>query len=61
MMKEKQELDKYDIGIIMNALIDMRNSLKEQNRDCTPVEDVMIKIFNMSENRKITYKIVEDR
>lgn len=60
-MNEKYKLNQYDIGIIMNALIDMRNMIKEEKRDASPIEDVMLKILNISEKKKITCKIVNER
>lgn len=49
-MKEKMELDKYEIGIILNALQELRNNQIRENRPTDPVDDLLLKIIPIYEN-----------
>lgn len=54
-------LNQYDIGIIINALISFRNSLLKEQRNTNSVEDVLTKMLNLSEKKKVTCKIIDAR
>ena len=50
-MMGKQEkrvltLDRYEHGVVVNALNEMRNDLLEEQRDPGPVEDVLLKTID---------------
>ena len=36
------ELDKYELGIIINALNEFRNKLLKEREDTEPVDDVLL-------------------
>lgn len=46
-MEEKHdiEFDSYERGIVINALNHFRNDLLEENKDSSPVDDVLLKII----------------
>ena len=46
------ELDKYEIGIIINALNDLRNKLIQQQRDTDAVDEVLLKTLDAPEKKK---------
>ena len=48
----KVELDKYEIGIIINALNDLRNKLIQQQRDTDAVDEVLLKTLDAPEKKK---------
>ena len=39
-------LDRYEHGVVVNALNEMRNDLLEEQRDPGPVEDVLLKTID---------------
>lgn len=53
-MEEKHdiEFDSYERGIVINALNHFRNDLLEENRDSSPVDDVLLKVIRASGKRK---------
>ncbi len=53
-MEEKHdvELDSYERGIVINALNHFRNGLLEENRDSSPVDEVLLKVIRTSGKRK---------
>ena len=46
------ELDKYEIGIIINALNDLRNKLINEDRDTTAVDEVLLKTLDEKKKKK---------
>ena len=46
------ELDKYEIGIIINALNDLRNKLINEDRDTTAVDEVLLKTLDAKKKKK---------
>ena len=49
------ELDKFEIGIIINALNEFRNKLLKEDRDSDPVDEVLLKVLDAPEKKK-TYR-----
>lgn len=45
------ELDKYEIGIIINALNDLRNRLLSSKEDTEPVDEVLLKAIDAPEKK----------
>ena len=45
-------MDKYEIGIIINALNDLRNKLINEDRDTTAVDEVLLKTLDAPEKKK---------
>lgn len=60
-MKEKMELDKYEIGIIINALNVLRNNQIAEEKPTDAIDDLLMKIFPIYEKKKQTSKMFEDR
>ena len=64
-MKEKVkvlELDKYEIGIIINALNDLRNKLIQQQRDTDAVDEVLLKTLDAPEKKKsYRHRFIDER
>ena len=46
------ELDKYEIGIIINALNDLRNRLLSSKEDTEPVDEVLLKAIDAPEKKR---------
>ncbi len=46
------ELDKYEIGIIINALNDLRNRLLNAKEDTEPVDEVLLKAIDAPEKKR---------
>lgn len=46
------ELNKYEIGIIINALNDLRNKLIEQEIDTYDVDEVLLKTLDAPEKKR---------
>lgn len=66
MMKEVLkilELDKYELGIIINALNDMRNRLISEKRETDPVDEILLKVLDAPEKKRYFYRdrLVESR
>ena len=45
------ELDKYEIGILINALNEFRNLLLKQQRETAPVDEVLLKAIDAPEKK----------
>ncbi len=45
------ELNKYEKGIIINALNDFRNKLLNTNEDTEPIEEVLLKVIDAPEKK----------
>lgn len=54
------ELDKYELGIIINALNEFRNKLLKGREDTEPVDDVLLKAIDAPE-KKVRFKLVRER
>lgn len=46
------ELNKYEIGIIINALNDLRNRLLSSKEDTEPVDEVLLKAIDAPEKKR---------
>lgn len=56
------ELDKYEIGIIINALNDLRNKLIQQQRDTDAVDEVLLKTLDAPEKKKsYRHRFIDER
>lgn len=54
-MKEKNiilELNKFEKGIIINALNELRNMLIRENKDTMAVDDLLLKVFDAPEKKR---------
>lgn len=61
-MKEKVkvlELDKYEIGVLTNALICFRNKLIEEQRITDPVDELIIKVVETPEKKSPLVKVLK--
>lgn len=47
------ELDKYELGIIINALNELRNKLIQEQRETDAVDEVLLKVLDAPEKKKI--------
>ena len=47
------ELDKYELGIIINALNELRTKLIQEQRDTDAVDEVLLKALYAPEKKKI--------
>ncbi len=55
------ELDKYEIGIIINALNDLRNRLLNAKEDTEPVDEILLKAIDAPEKKKTSCKVFNER
>ena len=46
------ELDKYEIGIIINALNDLRNRLINEKEETDAVDEVLLKVLDAPEKKR---------
>lgn len=47
------ELDKYEYGIVINALNEFRNKLLEEEKDSEAVEEVLLKILEAPDKKRM--------
>ena len=47
-MKTKYRFDEYEVGIIINALIELRNQLIREGRYTDAVDELLIKLCRLS-------------
>ena len=50
-MKEKLELDKYEIGIIINALNVLRNNQIVEEKPTYAIDELLMKLFPIYEKK----------
>ena len=55
------ELDKYEIGIVINALNEFRNMLLQQNKETLAVDEVLLKVLDAPEKKRSYRKYLESR
>ncbi len=57
------ELDKFELGIIINALNDLRNKLIQEERTTDAVDEVLLKALDAPEKKRYFKKdsLREDR
>ena len=55
-MKENKkvfEFDKYEIGILINSLMNTRNQLIAKNEDTKPINELVLKIIEKKSKKKL--------
>lgn len=50
------ELDKYELGIIINALNNMRDKLIAEEMKTDPVDEILIKAFEAPEKKRYFHR-----
>ena len=60
-MIKSLQFDKYEIGILTNALVHFRNMLIEEKRTTDAVDDLLIKIVETPVKKKHFFKNNEER
>lgn len=50
-MKDKIELDKYEMGIIINSLNLLRNNQIMEEKPTDPIDELIVKICNIYEKK----------
>ena len=63
-MKEVKvlELDKYDYGIIINALNEFRNKVLEEGKDSEPIDEILLKVLEAPDKKRMfPRKYVDER
>ena len=56
------ELDKYEIGIIINALNDLRNRLINEKEETDAVDEVLLKVLDVPEKkRSYRHRFINER
>ena len=50
------ELDKYQLGIIINALNDLRNKLIQEQREIDAVDEVLLKALDAPEKKRYFHR-----
>lgn len=55
------ELDKYEIGILINALYQFRNNLLKNNKDTELIDSVLTKTIKAPDKKKPFFKREETR
>ena len=58
--KIKMEFDRYEVGIIINSLNNMRTLLIEEKNDTTPIDEILLKLIDETSKKKL-YKELEAR
>lgn len=46
------DLDKYEIGILINALNEFRNKLIQEQRETAPVDELLLKAIDAPEKKR---------
>lgn len=47
------ELDKYEYGIVINALNEFRNKLLEEEKDSEAVDEVLLKVLEAPDKKRM--------
>ena len=57
------ELDKYELGIIINALNEFRNKLIQEQRETDVIDEVLLKTLDAPEKKRYFHKdrFIDDR
>lgn len=57
------ELDKYELGIVINALNDLRNKLIKEEQDTDVVDEVLLKVLDAPEKKRYFHRdtIIDSR
>lgn len=62
-MKEEVKvlvLDRYEIGILINALNEFRNNLLLQERETAPVDELLLKAIDAPSKKKLSNYFVKE-
>ena len=51
--KNKIEIDRYEIGIVINSLNTMRNKIKEEQKAPTEINEILLKIIDETDKKKV--------
>lgn len=57
-------LNKYELGLIVNALNELRTDLQKENKDREPVNELLLRLLNTPVKKKSIFKrerIVSER
>lgn len=46
------ELDKYELGIVINSLNDMRNKLISEQKETDSLDEVLLKVLDAPEKKR---------
>lgn len=49
-------LNKYEFGLIVNALNELRTDLQKENKDREPVNELLLRLLNTPVKRKVYLK-----
>ena len=56
------ELDKYEYGIIINALNEFRNKVLEEGKDSEPIDEILLKVLEAPDKKRMfPRKYVDER
>ncbi|MDD3187814.1 MAG: hypothetical protein PHD02_05065 [Bacilli bacterium] len=55
------ELNRYEVGILVNALVELRNKLIKESTITEPVDELLLKTMDCNAHMKPTYKKLEER
>jgi hypothetical protein len=55
------ELNRYEVGIVVNALVELRNKLIKELTITEPVDELLLKTMDCHAHMKPTYKKLEER
>lgn len=55
------ELDKYELGIVINALNELRNKLIQEQKDTDAIDEVLLKTLDAPEKKRYYHKERFDR
>ena len=50
------ELDKYELGIIINALNELRNKLIQEQRETDAIDEVLLKALDAPEKKRYFHR-----
>ena len=54
------ELDRYEFGILINALNEFRNKLIKENKDTEPIDEILLRVID-APSKKILVKSMRSR
>jgi hypothetical protein len=55
------ELDKYELGILINALNEFRNKMIKEGKDTEYVDEVLLRAIDAPPKKKSSHKVYEER
>lgn len=55
------ELDKYELGIVINALNELRNKLIQEQKETDAIDEVLLKTLDAPEKKRCYHKERFDR